>query len=350
MIKNTLLLLLLAISVLFSCSEKETIDPDTISIKSGGVFITNEGNFSTANSSLSYYYPETFEISNNLFYKANNVPLGDVAQSITINNNMIYLVINNSGLVYGVNRETLEYEGKINGLISPREMIFIDNNKAYISDLYSTEITVANPNTFEITGSIELRKSSDCMVKSGSKIFAANWSMLNQTKLNNTVMVIDSENDMLVDSIIVGIEPNSMATDKDGSLWVLCSGGFMNNEVPTLWKINIASLEILKTYTVGEIMQSPDNLCINGSGDSLYFLNSGVYSMSIYDQVLPNNAIISESSHNYYSLGIDPKTSEIYISDALNYNQNGVVYRYNSTGEMISSFDVGIIPGSFGFN
>lgn len=349
MIKNTIIILL-TFSLLASCTEKEEIDPGTITINKGGIFITNEGNFSAANSSLSYYYPETSEISNNLFYKANNVPLGDVAQSITINNNIVYLVINNSGIVYGVNRETLEYEGKISGLISPREMIFIDDQKAYISDLYRTEITIVNPGTFEITGKIELGKSSDCMVKSGNKIFAANWSALNQTKLNNTVMVIDSENDILVDSIIVGIEPNSMVIDKDESLWILCSGGFMNSELPTLWKVNSTTLEIQKKYTFNNILQSPDNLCTNGTGDSIYFLNKGIYSMSVYDQELPENEIISEDNHNYYSLGIEPETSEIYVSDALNYNQNGIVYRYNSTGELVSSFEVGIIPGSFGFN
>ncbi len=348
MIKN--IILILSISLFFSCTEKEDINQDTVLITKGGVFIANEGNFSAANSSLSYYNTHNYEVENNLFYEVNNVPLGDVAQSITIANDMVYVVINNSGLIYGLDRETLEFKGKIVSLISPREMIVINNQKAYVSDLYGTEISVINPTTYSITSKIEIGKSSDCMVKYDDKIMVANWSAYNQAGINNTIMIINSQTDALTDSIVVGIEPNSMVIDKDNILWVLCSGGFMNDEMPTLWKINPITLEIVKQFTFSDIMLSPDNLCINGAGDSLYFLNNGVYSMSIYDTQLPVNATINENNRNYYTLGIHPLENEIYVSDALDYNQNGLVYRYTSNGKLVSSFEVGIIPGCFAFN
>lgn len=346
---NKLILLLIIIG-LISCSQKEDIDPDIVKINSGGIFIVNEGNFSVANSSLSYYYPNTSENNNNLFYKVNDVPLGDVAQSITINNNMVYLVINNSGIVYAVDCETIEFKGKIDGLVSPREMIFINDQKAYVSDLYSSSITIVNPVSYEVIGTIELGRSSDCMVKSGNLIMAANWSAYNQTKINNTVNVIDSETDVLIDSIVVGIEPNSMVIDKNNSLWILCSGGFMNDEMPTLWQVNATSFEIQNKFTFNNILLNPDNLCINDARDTLYFLNNGVYSMSVSDNELPNEAIIDAGNKNYYALGIDPEQNEIYVSDALDYNQNGIIFRYGPTGKLISSFETGIIPGCFGFN
>jgi DNA-binding beta-propeller fold protein YncE len=348
MVKRVVLLLIIA--GLISCSKKEDTDPDTIKIYPGGIFIVNEGNFSVANSSLSYYDPSTSEIITNLFYKINDAPLGDVAQSITINENVVYLAINNSGIIYGVNRETLEFEGKIGGLISPREMIFVDDQKAYVSDLYSSEITIVNPTSYEIIGTIEVGRTSDCLVKSGNRIMAANWSAYNQTKINNSVIVIDSDTDALLDSITVGIEPNSMVIDKYNFLWVLCSGGFMNDEMPTLWQVNPITLEVQKKILFNNILQNPDNLCINSTGDTLYFLNNGVYRMSISDIELPDEAIINENNRNYYSLGIDPVRNEIYVSDALDYSQNGIVYRYSQTGTLISSFEAGIIPGCFGFN
>ena len=348
MYKNIVFLSL--ISLLISCTSKDNGEPDSTLIEEGGIFILNEGNYSVANSSLSYYYPDRSEIRKSLFYKVNNVPLGDVAQSLTIKNNSVYVVINNSGLIYGINRNTLEFEGKINGLVSPREMIFIDDNKAYVSDLYSSSITIVDPVIYEIIGGIEIGKSSDCMIKSQNRVFIANWSAYNQTKLNNTLMVIDSDIDILVDSIIVGIEPNSMVIDKDGLLWVLCSGGFMNDEMPTLWQINPVSLEIVKTIEFEDILQNPDNLCINGTKDTIYFLNNGVFSMSINSLKLPDNAFITSVNNTYYTLGIDPVNSEIYVSDALDYNQDGLVYRYSATGTFISSFEAGIIPGDFEFN
>jgi len=349
MFKNVIIIWI-SLFLLLSCTKKDVENLDPVVIEKGGVFIVNEGNFSVANSSLSYYYPDTSSILNNLFYKTNNVPLGDVAQSITIHNDMVFIVINNSGLIYGLNSSTLKYDGKINGLISPREIAFIDDNKAYVSDLFSTSIAVVDPKEYTVTGSIEIGKSSDCMISVGDKTMIANWSAYNQTTLNNTVMVIDNKLDMLTDSIVIGIEPNSMVIDKYNQLWVLCSGGFMNDEKPTLWKIDVGTLNTIKQYTFSNILQSPDNLCINGEGDSLYFLNSGVWGMSVDDQQLPDSPIIDGSTKNYYSLGINPLQSDIYVSDALDYNQNGIVYRYTPAGKLVSEFQAGIIPGCFGFN
>ena len=346
-LKNLTLIIL--ISLTFSCTKSDSDNPDDININKGGIYILNEGNYSTANSSLSYIYPNS-EIENSLFYKANDAPLGDVAQSIEIYNNTVYMVINNSGIIYVVNNETLKFEGKFNGLVSPRDIEFINENKAYVSNLYGTEVTIIDPKNYTTIGNIDIGKSSDCMISYDKSIFVANWSAYNQTKLNNTVMVINSESDILTDSIVVGIEPNSMVIDKDGMLWVLCSGGFMNDELPSLWKIDPATFTINSTIYFENQLSSPDNLCINGAGDSLYFLNNGVYGMSIYNNEIPANTLVTSGDITFYSLGIDPITNEIYLADAIDYNQVGIIYKYNSVGKLITSFEAGIIPGDFAFN
>ncbi len=343
----TLLILLLTITV--SCTKNKDTKPNIDPIPNSGVFISCEGNFSAANSSLSYYYPSSAIVENNIFYKANNVPLGDVAQSLTNNDSVLFIVVNNSGIIYGVNRNTLVFDGKISGLVSPREMLLINDNKAYVSDLFEPKLTVVDPNNYSIVKKIMIGKSSDCMVIANNKVFAANWSSYNQLTINNTVMVINPDDDTLIDSLVVGIEPNSMVVDKNNNLWVLCSGGYLNDENPTLWQWNTTNLELLNKFTFADKQSSPDNLCINSTGDSLYFISGSVFSMSILDGELPNNELINKANHNYYSMAISPYDNQIYVSDALDYNQNGVVYRYSAVGVLLSSFEVGIIPGSFKF-
>lgn len=49
----------------------------------------------------------------------------------------------------------------------------------------------------------------------------------------------------------------------------------------------------------------------------------------------------------YYGLTINPVNSEVYIADAIDYVQNGVVLRYSPDGELLDEFYVGIIPGAF---
>ncbi len=55
-------------------------------------------------------------------------------------------------------------------------------------------------------------------------------------------------------------------------------------------------------------------------------------------------------SGGYYGLDVDPVTSEVYVADAIDYVQQGVIYRYSSSSEPIDTFTVGITPGAFCFS
>lgn len=68
-------------------------------------------------------------------------------------------------------------------------------------------------------------------------------------------MIIDTETDVLIDSIQVGIEPNSMVVDRDQNIWVLCSGGYDNEEMPSLWKVNPQNKSVIKKNELNDISQ-----------------------------------------------------------------------------------------------
>jgi len=72
--------------------------------------------------------------------------------------------------------------------------------------------------------------------------------------------------------------------------------------------------------------------------------------MAIDDSQLPLNPIIYKTSHLYYALAVQPENNELFISDAIDYNQNGYVFRFSSNGIVLDSARVGIIPGYFCFN
>ena len=321
-----------------------------------GVFVVCEGNFTYQNASLAFYDPETRQCENDIFYNANGLPLGDVAQSVSIYDSLAWVVVNNSGKVYAMNLDDFSLTGKITGLTSPRYIHFLNDTKAYISDIYSGTIAVANPQTFEITGHIPLTDSannaafsSEQFVQFGQFVFTTDWSY------GKHVLIIDSESDRLVDSIRVIAQPNSLVLDKYNKLWVLSDGGQSGNpsgsETPGLTRIDAATLVIEKTFYFPE-ENNPTELSINHSGDTLFFLNRHVYRHAVADANNPE--IFIESPYTgtiggYYGLGIDPATSEIYIADAIDHVQPGLVYRFRPGGQPVDTLRVGIIPGAFGF-
>ena len=61
-------------------------------------------------------------------------------------------------------------------------------------------------------------------------------------------MVINTINDVVVDSIEVGAEPESMAIDKNGMIWVLCNGGWMRQNNAELIQINSLTNAVEKPW------------------------------------------------------------------------------------------------------
>lgn len=94
---------------------------------------------------------------------------------------------------------------------------------------------------------------------------------------------------------------------------------------------------------------SPSSLKIDFSGENLFYLNNGVFVSNIYSNELPAQPLIFEENRLFYGLGIDPVLNEIYVSDAIDYIQNGIIYRYSSQGNLLDSVKSGIIPQYFQF-
>lgn len=316
-------------------------------LSNSGVFIVNEGNFMSGNATLSFYDKTSGETINNLFYQANALPLGDVAQSMSILDSLGYIAINNSGKIYIINTETGKYSGKITGLTSPRYIHFVNHEKAYVTDLYASAITIFNPTTFRVTGTIPTpgHTSTEQMVQIGNTLYVTCWSS------DNTILKIDTETDAVTGEIKVGRQPKGMVKDKNNQLWVLCDGnygGTTSGNQAELQQVNPETGQIEKSFTLNT-NNIASGLTINAKRDTLCYISNDVWQMPITVSQLPTTPVLKNPGTIYYGLAVGPDNSDIYVSDAIDYLQRGLVYRLSAKGLPLDTFKTGIIPGAFCF-
>ena len=360
--------LLAALMLLAACSNSDPgYEEEPFDAQGSGVFILCEGNFNAGNATLSYYDPATRTVENAVFQRANDRRLGDTGQSIALLGGTAFIAVENSGIIWAIDANTFRVKGQLTAgqtehMTNPRYIHFLSDTKAYVTDLYSPFITVFNPQTMSYTASISTEQpeafgycSTEQMVQYGTEVFTNCWSY------SNKLLVVDTYNDVVADSITLSSwQPKSLVMDARGKLWVVTDGGYETEEdsfsdnIPHLYRIDAS------THTI-ELDQALDTdegsvvLATNPERTVLYLINNDVYRMNITDAHLPVRPFIQAERndrgirHKLYGIGVNPHNGEIYVADAVDYSQAGVVRRYSDDGTLIDQFRVGINPNGFAF-
>ena len=323
---KSMLTIFLFSTLLGGCMKWEYGLEEIFDNKGEGLFITNEGNFQYGNASLSYYNPTTKTVENEVFYRANAMKLGDVAQSMTIHNNTGWIVVNNSHVVFAIDTQTFKEIGRITDLTSPRYIHFVSDEKAYVTQLWDNRIFIVNPKRYEIVGHIVCPNmtmesgSTEQMVQYGKYVFVNCWSY------QNRILKIDTETDKVVDELTVGIQPTSLVLDCNNKLWTLTDGGYDGSpygyEAPSLYRIDAETFTIEKQFKFSA-NETPSELQTNTSKDKIYWLNNDVWAMNVTDENLPAKSFLENKGTIYYGLTICPHTGDVYVADAIDYNQQG---------------------------
>ena len=332
------------------CMKWEYGTEEDFRVSSSGLFICNEGNFQYGNATLSYYDPATKQVENEIFYRANAMKLGDVCQSMIIRNGIGWVVVNNSHVVFAIDVDTFKEVGRITNLTSPRYIHFLSDEKAYITQIWDNRIFIVNPKRYEITGYIDVPNmtmetgSTEQMVQLGKYVYVNCWSY------QNRILKIDTETDSIVAELTVGIQPTSLMLDKNNKLWTITDGGYegspYGHEAPSLYRIDAETFTVEKQFRF-DFGDWPSEVQLNGAKDKIYWLNDDVWEMDVEADRVPVRPFLPYNGTLYYGLTIDPTSGDVYIADAIDYVQQGKVYRYSKDRELLDEFYVGIIPGAF---
>ncbi|MDH5475777.1 MAG: hypothetical protein OEX22_08825, partial [Cyclobacteriaceae bacterium] len=299
----------------------------------------------------SYFNQSTTIVETNVFSKVNNgAILGDIVQSVTVNNDVAYVIVNNSNKVEVINAHTLESITSFDAAL-PRYMT-IANGKGYLTewgaDFATPRVKVIDLSNHTVQSEIIVESGAEQIVTAKGKVYVANsWS--------NTISVIDPSTDQVITNIATNFWGISgLSVDKDENVWGVYAGSTNWTVTPSvanndgaIVKVNTIDDAVTSSTSVGLNVSS--KVAMNSTGDKLlYMAGNSVYGFSTAD--MTSVEIINESTAiHFYGIGVDPATDIIYTGDDKGFQGNGVVFRYNLDGTAIDSFDVGRGPNGFVF-
>ncbi|MDF2831592.1 MULTISPECIES: DUF5074 domain-containing protein [Chryseobacterium] len=338
---NRLLQFIFGFVLLFSISctseYEETIPEITYQ---NGLLITNEGNFGSPNADVTFITKDLSLMQNDI-YKANNNKenLGDVLQTMVLNGDKAYLLLNNSNKIQIVDRYSFKKAGEITAQLNNPRYMAIANGNLYVSnDKYGgakfVNVYKLSDNSFVKKIDFASTSTVERVVEAGGNIFVQNASYgfgNTITKINTTTNAIEgTPTPMPNGDITKTITYNS-------NVYVIAQG----TADSYIYQINPAG-SIVKTTTLTGIANGT-NLQIDGG--RFYFTSSNkVYSMDMNATAAPTNPIITavDGGANFTLYGFSVIDGRIFTSDVKGFTQPSEITVYTTGGTVISKFTAGM--------
>ncbi len=350
---NLLLILALAAGLFFTACKKESVEeePTPEPVDNGyaeGVLISNEGAFGAGNGSISYFDTDKNTITNELFKTVNNIPLGDVVQSVYRGEKYTYVCVNASNKVEVINSKTFETVATITDIPQPRFAIENDG-KLYVSCWGNGgQIKTIDTESNLIIDSIMVGTGPEGIAIAANKLFVANSGGFG---IDSTISVIDLSNNNISTIILDAYNPGSLAVDASSNVWVLAKGNIIydaswnpiGHNPSKLFSINSTTNSIGKTINLFAD-KHPARMAISGNKERIYYGAgygfTGIFKLNIHDTSADPNSFIDG---DYYGFLVNENNEEIFALSAP-FGANGLLTRYAANGDKIDENEVGIFP------
>ena len=212
-----------ALALLTACDpDKETATPAP---ETNGVFVLSEGQFGAGDGAVSIFDKATKALTVDAFGSANSgAKLGDVVQSMGVQGTRGYIVVNASNKIEVVDLPGFKTAGTISGIEQPRYFTSTSATRGYVTgwkgpftNYLPGTLSIINLATNTVSSTVTVGRNPEQLLALGGKIYVPN-------SLDNTVTVVDEASGAVSSTITVADGPSSMVADKDGNIWVLCSG------------------------------------------------------------------------------------------------------------------------------
>lgn len=333
----------IAIVSLFSSCEKKEDEKMGVATSGPVLVVSNEGPFLSGSGSISVIELSSGTVNNDV-YAANNggATVGSILQDLYFANSNGFAVVNNADEVIVFDAENYNYENVVT-VDYPRFMTS-NGEYGYISGgNASGKVTKINLSSGAFVDDVSVGENPQGIVAGGNWVATTNFGAYPNN--DSTISVVNSTSMELDTNIHVGLKPNDLVLDANGDLWVLVTASYIATAKPELVRLDTASWEIKERLVLGSESDNISKLAINESKSKIYYSKSdGVY---VYElgQPISSTPFVPKGSHsNFYGLEINPNNGHVFTFDAGDYSSKGVVREFNSVGDSITQYKVGVIP------
>lgn len=338
-----------SVILMHACKDEEPVKPIVSTNLSKGVFVTNEGNFGTGTGTLAFIHRDGSGESHKVYQAANgNAQLGNIVQSMSIINQKAFIVVNNANKIVVADALSMAYVATIGNVNQPRYLVH-DDSMIYVS-CWDNRVKAYDLSDNQFVKSWTTSTGPEKLIWVDDELWVLNQGGLS---VDSTVSIINPHNED-TETLNIYPRPTGIQVDKNGKVWIMCSGRLAYHpggvSASHLICIDPVDRSIVRNIIFPWTEQHPANLEINRDGDELYYLYPGGISRISIDAEFPPPYPFINYSGTIYALGYDSIENMLYASDALDYVQNGRVYKYDvDDGSLMFSFSAGLIPGGFCF-
>lgn len=319
-----------------------------------GTFVLNEGNFGSANTSVTFINEDTGEAQNQIFANINGFDLGDTAQSIEMDGDIAIIVVNVSNKIEIVNRFTFESLGTINANLQNPRFAEVAGEKLYVTNWGDGAnpdddfVAVFNIADFSFIESIPVAEGPEKIVSNSNSIYVAHKGGFS---FNNIVSVIDIQANIVDTEIEVGDLPNSMVIS-GSELLVLSSGKPSYADVETagkLSRIDLTTNEVKDNFEFPDNTVHPENLSSNGN-DMYLTIGKSLYKYTAGEDFSQQAEFSFDEAAVLY--GFEIKNDKVYVaSPNADFTGDGNLYIYElNSGSLLDQYTTGINPNGVYFN
>lgn len=361
-----LAVLLMGTAVMTSCDPAEDNPETYLQEYSTGAYVVNAGNmYSNIESSLTAIDYASSTATQNVFKAANGRSLGNTANDGIVYGNKIYLAVDQSNTIEVIDKKTkqsikqiktTDLLGKAEGA-EPRHII-ADGGKVYFTT-YGGYVAAVDTTSFALQKKWQVGSCPEGLVIGNGNLYVANS---NYGKGGGNISCINLSNDKVDTKNIEGVNNPTGIYYAAGLLYVLDNqyydasyNAYGENTLRTVEFAQGKSQKVADgNYAVCVTPGATTRTDVEKVRPYFFVLNApfgGTPSVSVFvaGSTQPQALTLSEKPVSPCGIFVDPLNGHIFVlsyrlgdSGYADYNGNGYVVEYDSTGQKLHEYETGV--------